>query len=58
MDKERYKQISTLTVGIKSLIAILFSYCENNMDTNKEISNLYELSKILNEATDRLYSLL
>jgi len=58
MDKEQYKEISTLIVKIRSLTAILFSYCENNMETNKEIANLYQFSEILNETIDELYSLI
>lgn len=58
MAEEKYEKLSTIAVRINSLTSILSGYCENHMDCNKEIANLYGFSEILNETANELYDLL
>lgn len=58
MDEELYQKLTIIAVRINSLTSILVGYCENHMDTNKEMADLYGFSEILSETANGLYDLL
>ncbi|MEI8128776.1 MAG: hypothetical protein WCG95_04070 [bacterium] len=57
MDEETMKQLSDITLRLDSLTAVLCGYCDNFMETSKEIARLVEFSEILHSTANELYDL-
>lgn len=58
MDNEKEQKLSELVVKLNSFTSILCGYCENYMESSKEIDNLVEFAELLNKTAFELYDLL
>ena len=57
MDDETIKKLSDIAIRLDGLTSVLCGYCDNFMETTKEITPLVEFSEILHRTANELYDL-
>lgn len=57
MNSEDEQKLSELALQLNSLTSVLCGYCENYMESSKEINNLVEFAELLNKTAFELYDL-
>ena len=57
MDEDTLEKLAEISYRLNSLVAVLCGYCDNFVESSKEISNLVDFSRILKETASMLYEL-